>query len=123
MSGGYAVKRDGTGWKRVDGEFPTEENPDGIYPDLKFEYYTEEMPADPVADSAELATDATANIDRFLTVAALRIAPLQDAADLDEATPTDMALLKKWKQYRVAVNRVPDQPDYPRSITWPAEPS
>lgn len=123
MIGGYAAKRDGTGWKRVDGEFPDENNPTGVYPDLSFEYFTTEMPADPVAGTAELEADAIANIDRFLTVAALRIAPLQDAADLDGATPADLALLKKWKQYRVAVNRVPDQPEYPKSITWPVEPS
>jgi len=123
MIGGYAVKRDGTGWKRVDGEFPDESNPTGVYPDLSFEYFTTEIPADPVAGTAELEADAIANIDRFLTVAALRIAPLQDAADLDEATPADLALLKKWKQYRVSVNRVPDQPEYPKSIAWPVEPS
>jgi len=29
---------------------------------------------------------------------------LQDAEDLDEATADDAALLKNWKQYRVAVN-------------------
>lgn len=44
--------------------------------------------------------------DLLLASATLAIAPLQDAVDLDEATPAEVALLKKWKQYRVAVNRV-----------------
>ncbi|ONH52903.1 hypothetical protein BLL36_18270 [Pseudomonas cedrina subsp. cedrina] len=70
-----------------------------------------------------MANQARGQRDYLLSVAAIRIAPLQDAADLDEATTAEVALLKKWKQYRVAVNRVPDQPDYPLSITWPVEPS
>lgn len=44
--------------------------------------------------------------DHFLGVAALAIAPLQDAVDLDDATAADIALLKTWKQYRVDVNRI-----------------
>ena len=43
--------------------------------------------------------------DRLLTSAALAIAPLQDAVDLDDAKPEEIVMLKKWKQYRVAVNR------------------
>lgn len=66
---------------------------------------------------------ALAERDRRLTVAAIRIAPLQDAVDLDESTADDVTLLKKWKQYRVAVNRVQDQGEYPLSIDWPVEPS
>jgi Caudovirales tail fibre assembly protein, lambda gpK len=54
--------------------------------------------------------------DRLLTVAALAIAPLQDAVDLDEALPEEIVMLKKWKQYRVAVNRT-DLTLFPS--TWP----
>ncbi|SDT41715.1 virus tail fibre assembly protein, lambda gpK [Pseudomonas cedrina] len=79
------------------------------------------IPPEPTLE--ELANQARGQRDYLLSVAAIRIAPLQDAADLDEATTAEVALLKKWKQYRVAVNRVPDQPDYPLSITWPVEPS
>ena len=79
------------------------------------------IPPEPTLE--ELENQALGQRDYLLSVAAIRIAPLQDAADLDEATPAEVALLKKWKQYRVSVNRVPDQPDYPLSITWPVEPS
>lgn len=51
------------------------------------------------------------------------IAPLQDAVDLDEATEAEAARLKDWKRYRVALNRLPDQPGYPASIDWPAPPA
>lgn len=69
-------------------------------------------PIDPIAA-------ATGERDRLLALAAIRIAPLQDAVDLDEATTADVALLKLWKQYRVTVNRV-DLTQF--SPTWPPQP-
>jgi hypothetical protein len=51
------------------------------------------------------------------------IAPLQDAVDLEEATETEVAVLKAWKKYRIALIRVPDQPGYPDTIDWPAPPA
>ncbi|BFT62419.1 tail fiber assembly protein [Pseudomonas moorei] len=51
--------------------------------------------------------------------ATLAIAPLQDAVDLDDATAEETALLKKWKQYRVAVNRIDLTQPYP---IWPPQP-
>ena len=60
--------------------------------------------------------------DNLLSLAAIRIAPLQDAVDLEEATSAEVALMKKWKQYRIAVNRIQDQSGYPSSIEWPVEP-
>lgn len=58
--------------------------------------------------------------DQLLDLATLRIAPLQDAVDLDDASAKDIALLKKWKQFRVAVNRLDLTAE---SIAWPAPPS
>lgn len=60
--------------------------------------------------------------DELLKLAAIRIAPLQDAVDLDEATNEEVALLKKWKQYRIAVNRISQQTGYPDNIVWPTMP-
>ncbi|WP_256216660.1 tail fiber assembly protein [Pseudomonas sp. NBRC 111142] len=51
------------------------------------------------------------------------IAPLQDAVDLDEATEAEAALLKEWKRYRIALNRLPEQAGYPATIDWPAPPA
>lgn len=68
-----------------------------------------------------LAT-ANAQRDALLAVAGLRIAPLQDAVDLESATEDEKENLKLWKQYRVDINRVPDQPKYPNTITWPTPP-
>ncbi|WP_256849467.1 tail fiber assembly protein [Pantoea sp. Fr-CA_6] len=58
---------------------------------------------------------------RLLSVAALKIAPLQDAADFDEQTKDEVAALKAWKNYRIKVNRVDTSiaPD----ISWPVTPA
>jgi hypothetical protein len=53
-------------------------------------------------------------------VAAVRIAPLQDAVDLDQATSDKIAMLKAWKKYRVAVNRTDLTLALP---VWPKLPS
>ncbi|MDE9434421.1 tail fiber assembly protein [Xenorhabdus bovienii] len=49
-----------------------------------------------------------------------RIAPLQDAVDLDIATGQEIAQLKEWRKYRVLLNRVDcsTAPD----IAWPEQP-
>lgn len=72
-----------------------------------------------VPTPAEVLAQNTATRDQLLTTAALAIAPLQDAVDLDEATPAEVAALKAWKQYRVAVNRIDLMAVSP---AWPTAP-
>ena len=67
----------------------------------------------------EIKAVNTSTRDYLLAQATLAIAPLQDAVDLDEATAQEIALLKKWKQYRVAVNRVDLTQASP---IWPTQP-
>ncbi|WCO82114.1 hypothetical protein vBPpSSYP_132 [Pseudomonas phage vB_PpS_SYP] len=50
------------------------------------------------------------------------ISPLQDAVDLEMATPEEAALLTEWKRYRVYLSRVPQQVGYHKVITWPEKP-
>ena len=54
-----------------------------------------------------------------LASATLAVDPLQDAIDLEDATDTEIITLKKWKQYRVAVNRVDLTKQSPK---WPVSP-
>ncbi|WP_338571958.1 tail fiber assembly protein [Pseudomonas canadensis] len=68
-------------------------------------------------------SEALTQRDSLLATAGLRISPLQDAVDDETATAADIAKLKEWKQYRGAVNRVPDQPNFPKVINWPAPPN
>lgn len=77
----------------------------------------------PPPTAAELTSAALANRDSLLFTAGLRIAPLQDAEDIGDATADDKKLLIAWKTYRVAVNRVSEQADFPKSIDWPVPPS
>ena len=70
----------------------------------------------------QLVSETTLKVSMLLEEAALRIAPLQDAVDIDEATEYEVARLKDWKKYRVALNRIQEQPNYPKIIEWPASP-
>lgn len=78
---------------------------------------------DTAAESEALKHQAINTRDELIREAATRIAPLQDAVDLGDATAADEASLKKWKQYRVAVNRIDQQPGFPATIDWPVGPS
>lgn len=82
---------------------------------------TAQMKAD--AAAAQLLAQALHEVTERRTIADFAIAPLQDAVDLDEATEAEAALLKEWKRYRVALNRLPEQPGYPAEIDWPAPPA
>ena len=61
--------------------------------------------------------------DVLLTQAALRIAPLQDAVDLGDATAAEEAALKAWKQYRVKLMRIEQQEGFPAAVVWPGAPT
>ncbi|MGN8259525.1 tail fiber assembly protein [Pseudomonas sp. SMSB3] len=76
---------------------------------------------DPAAADPLLAAQAQAS--RYRAIADAAILPLQDAVDLEEATDAELALLKEWKRFRVALNRLPDQEGYPVDIDWPAPPA
>lgn len=78
----------------------------------------EEAPLSP----EQLAAKALSQRDFLLSVAALRIAPLQDAADLGLATPEEEASLLAWRQYRVNLNRIEQQAGFPDSIDLPVMP-
>lgn len=70
-----------------------------------------------------VAQDAQQERDARLAVAALRIAPLQDAVDLAAATEAEAALLLAWKGYRVELNRITEQEGYPGAVVWPEPPA
>lgn len=112
---GWAVRNDGQLYRSVAG-------PEEVTED---EWYTEDTPPEPVPlppTPEQVLATVNAKRDEQLALAALRIAPLQDAVDLDDATPSDVARLKKWKQYRVALNRIDEQTTFPDTVDWPAAP-
>ena len=81
------------------------------------EAYIEPEPAKPTPAEA-----VAAEYNRLRAVADFIIAPLQDAVDIDDATQEDIDRLKAWKQYRVDLSRVTDQPSYPE-VVWPKVPA
>lgn len=78
---------------------------------------------DEAAKSDALKNEALAQRDSLLSMASKKIAPLQDAVDLDMATDEEVASLREWKKYRVLLNRIEQQTGFPDSIEWPVIPS
>lgn len=74
----------------------------------------------PPPPKEQLIAEAEAKKQALIAEAATAIAPLQDAVDLDMATPEEDAKLKEWREYRVILNRV-DTSTAP-DISWPVKP-
>ncbi|HYG45601.1 MAG TPA: tail fiber assembly protein [Bordetella sp.] len=77
----------------------------------------------PAETDEALRLHALAQRDVFLAEAGIRIAPLQDAIDVGEATAEEEASLTMWKRYRVALNRIEQVPGFPREFAWPEMPT
>lgn len=79
-----------------------------------------------IVDAAAQQADQAAAVDAAVAgrraTADTAITPLEDAVELDMATPEELAALKAWKRYRVLLSRVPQQPGYPAAIEWPKAP-
>jgi hypothetical protein len=60
--------------------------------------------------------------DTLLRDAVLRIAPLQYAEDIGDASHEEQLQLLEWKLYSVELNRIEKQAGFPTEITWPAVP-
>lgn len=76
-----------------------------------------------LAATEQLLADVVAETASRRSAADQAIAPLQDAVDVEEATEDEVATLKEWKRYRIALNRLPEQAGYPSVIDWPAPPA
>ncbi|EBV3176745.1 hypothetical protein DOG87_23795, partial [Salmonella enterica subsp. enterica serovar Enteritidis] len=73
---------------------------------------------DEAAEAAARLREAEGTKNRLLQITSEKIAPLQDAVDLDEATNKEKASLLAWRKYRVQVNRV----DTLKPV-WPEKPA
>lgn len=83
----------------------------------------------PVAEPAEHRQAYTNSQDAIEALAQLRaladhaITPLQDAVDIDLADDAGHAALRRWKAYRYALARLPEQPGFPNDLDWPVAPT
>ena len=68
------------------------------------------------------AAQALAQRDALKAHATSMIDPLADAVELDDASPAEVAALKAWKVYRLALTRIEQQPGFPGDIEWPEAP-
>ncbi|QNH79191.1 tail fiber assembly protein [Pseudomonas protegens] len=112
---GYAVQNDGFGWRAV-----------GSVDDVGVdEWYCIGLPPAPAPftlTEEQLGEQAKVQRDVLLSIAANRMGPLQDAVDIDSAHADEVELLKHWKLYRIALNRIQLQPGFPTDIDWPLSP-
>ncbi|EOW5466661.1 tail fiber assembly protein [Escherichia coli O141,141ab,141ac:H43] len=68
----------------------------------------------------ELIQIATETKNALLLLASDALGPLQDAVDLQMATPTESERLIAWKKYRVQLSRI--DVSNPNQIVWPEVP-
>lgn len=112
-----------SGWAPPEG-MQAVELPDGSAVSIGYLYdgstFTAPASQTPAMTPAQILAFNTGRRDNFLATATAAIAPLQDAVDLGDATTAETALLKAWKTYRVAVNRVDLTLASP---TWPTAPA
>ena len=84
--------------------------PEGHFVKWDGEKWVHDTDAEKTAQIAQ----ATQQKESLLALAASKIAPLQDAVDLDIATEEEAALLLAWKKCRVLLNRVDiSKPEWP----------
>ncbi|MCP2228471.1 hypothetical protein OKW12_003908 [Pseudomonas silensiensis] len=77
---------------------------------------------DEQARLADLRNQLLAKRDALLGDAVLRIAPLQYAEDMGDATHDEQLALMEWKLYSVELSRLERQATFPAEIDWPQLP-
>ena len=77
---------------------------------------------DEAAQLADHKRLALVRRDALLRDAVLRIAPLQYAEDIGDASHEEQLQLLEWKLYSVELNRIEKQAGFPGEVTWPAVP-
>lgn len=71
---------------------------------------------------SDLKNKVLARRDVLLREAVLRIAPLQYAEDIGDASHDEQLALIEWKLYSVELNRIERQTDFPTEVVWPVAP-
>ncbi|EAM1614775.1 tail fiber assembly protein [Salmonella enterica] len=98
---------------------PLPENVTSVSPDGEYQKWDgKAWVKDEAAETAARLREAEGTKSRLLQMAAEKIAPLQDAVDLEIATDDEKARLDEWKKYRVRVNRVDTS-----NPAWPEKPA
>ncbi|WP_415765400.1 tail fiber assembly protein [Pseudomonas sp. ZB1P45] len=89
------------------------------------EYYVwlnDDWELDLAAERTGKTAQVNAERDNRLREIVIRVAPLQYAYELGEATNVQLATLQEWKRYTLKLMNIEQQPDFPLIIDWPASP-
>jgi hypothetical protein len=89
------------------------------------EYYfwvNDDWVLDLAAERTGKTARANGERDSRLFQIVIRVAPLQYAYELGEATNVQLATLQEWKRYTLKLMNIEEQPDFPLIIDWPASP-
>ncbi len=92
-------------------------------PDTFYFWKDDDWVPDVDAQRTALVTQAGLERDNRLREVVIRVAPLQYAYELGEASSDHLATLQIWKRYALTLARIELQPDYPLVIEWPATPA
>lgn len=84
---------------------------------------TPQLADGPIESEESVRLRALSERDARLAQAAIRVAPLQDALDVEGSTSGAESLLNSWKRYRIALNRIEQAPGFPNDFVWPEPPS
>ena len=74
------------------------------------------------SERAGLVAQAELDRDDRVREAVIRVAPLQYAYELGEASNEQLTALQAWKRYTVKLAQIESQADYPLKIDWPSAP-
>lgn len=77
---------------------------------------------DETLQQADFLREVMAKRDKLLREAVQKIAPLQYAEDIGDASDQEQLALMEWKLYSVELNRIQHQAGFPTAITWPVLP-
>lgn len=90
------------------------------------EYYvwgTDDWVHDAAAEREGQVYEADVERDKRLRDVVIRVAPLQYAYELGEATSDQLTTLQALKRYTVTLAQIELQPGYPSTIDWPVAPA
>ena len=101
-------------------EIPYENLPNDFFANITNYFFINEKIEPEILKHEGKCTATESKKQVLLSEASNMIAPLQDAVELEIATDEEIALLKKWKKYRVLLNRI--NPSLELDDDWPHKP-
>lgn len=84
---------------------------------------TDDWVLDVAAERVGKVAEAEVERDNRLREVVIRVAPLQYAYELGEASNEQLTALQAWKRYTVKLAQIELQTDYPLTIDWPVAPA